>query len=227
MKKITELTEQEILSLTSEDVELMIKLRKAEEGIRLIPKPKSPDYFEIKPPDKVVYSCTLFGDALVFEDIEELNKVLDVIKNTASKHRLEYDWEKLGSDYKRAVSELKQPYSGEWHTTTSSHVYSVELYSEISDQASQNKKMKDQYEKELKEYEAVINGAKWIEDEINDKVLEVREKYWKLESFCRKFKYDYMPLSSGNETIAMNFMDKAYSLTDEQKEYVLSHYVDI
>lgn len=35
---------------------------------------------------------------------------------------------------------------------------------------AQNKKMKEQYEKELKEYEAAILEAKWIEDEINEMV---------------------------------------------------------
>jgi hypothetical protein len=227
MKKISELSEKEILDLTTEDVELMIKLKKAEEGIKLLPKPKEPTYFDIKAPDVVVYSCTLFGDNLVFEDIEEFNKVLNVIKNTASKYRLEYNWNKLGSDFKYATKELKQPYNGEWHTTTSNQVYSVELYNEIVDLAAQNKKLKEQYEKELKEYESAINDAKWIEDEINEKVLEVKEKFWKLESYCRKFKYDYLPLSNENETVAMNFMDKAYSLTDEQKDYVLANYSSI
>lgn len=227
MKKINELTEQEILSLTTEDVELMIKLRKAEEGIKLIPRPKEPSYFEIKPPDLVMYSCTLFEDSLVFEDIEELNKVLNVIKETKSKYRLEYNWNKLGSDYKFATKELKQSYGAEWHSTNSTQTYSVELYNEIVDMASQNKKMKEQYEKELKEYEDVISNAKWIEDEINERVLEAREKYWKLESFCRKFRFDYIPLANQDEAVAMNFMDKAYSLTEEQKEYVLANYKEI
>jgi len=227
MKKINELSEQEILNLTTEDVELMIKLRKAEEGIKLVAKPRLPDYFEIKPPDLIVYSFTLFGDELVFENIEDLNKVINVIKNASSKKRVDYDWNKLGSDYKYAESELKKPYNGDWHTTKSEHVYSLELYNEISDLAAQNKKLKDQYEKELKEYEASLSEVKWIEDDINEKVSEVKDKYWELESFCRKFKYDYMPLSSDNENIAMNFMDKAYSLTDEQKDYVLANYKNL
>ncbi len=227
MKKINELSEKEILDLTTEDVELMIKLKKAEEGIKLLPKPKEPTYFNIKAPDVVVYSCALFGDDLVFEDIEELNKVLNVIKNAVSKYSLNYDWNKLGGDFKYARRDFKRPYNGEWHTTTSNQVYSVELYNEIVDLAAQNKKLKEQYEKEIKEYESAINDAKWIEDEINGKVLEVKEKYWKLESYCRKFKYDYLPLSNENESVAMNFMDKAYSLTDEQKEYVLANYSNI
>ncbi len=89
MKRINELTEQEILNLTTKDVELMIKLKKAEEGVKLFPKPKEPSYFEIKPPDMVLYSCVLFGDALVFENIEEANTVINAIKVASSKYKIE------------------------------------------------------------------------------------------------------------------------------------------
>ena len=39
MKGITEMTEQEILALTEEDVQKMIKLRMMEEGIKIMDKP--------------------------------------------------------------------------------------------------------------------------------------------------------------------------------------------
>lgn len=42
MKGITEMTEQEILALTEEDVQKMIKLRMMEEGIKIMDKPKIP-----------------------------------------------------------------------------------------------------------------------------------------------------------------------------------------
>ncbi len=227
MKKINELTEEEILALNDEDIELMIKLVKAQEGIKLTPRPKEPDYFKIAEPDKVVYSCPLFGDDLVFENIEELNDTVKFILKAASKGQLKYDYNKLGSDYKYMSVELEKPYGADWHSTNSHRVYSIELYNQIVDAATQNKKLKEQYGKELKEYETIIESAKWIETEIMDKVSEVREKFWKLESLCRKFKYDYMPLSNNNESVAMAFLDKAYSLTEEQKSYVISHYVEI
>lgn len=229
MKKITELTEQEIKSLTDSDVELMIKLKKAEEGIKLVPRPKQPSYFDISEPDKTVYVCDLFGDDLCFENMDELTKLINLISNSETKCSVTYDYNKAGSEYSYITSKMKtRTYSyKEWSNTSSKRVYSIEKYNSIVDMIAQNKKMKEQYEKELKEYEAIINDAKWIEDEINGKVLEVKEKYWKLENYCRKFKQDYLPLASDNEEIAMKFMDKAYSLTDEQKEYILANYKNI
>lgn len=41
MKGITEMTEQEILALTEEDVQKMIKLRMMEEGIKIMDKPQN------------------------------------------------------------------------------------------------------------------------------------------------------------------------------------------
>ncbi len=226
MQKITELTDQEIFNLTDDQVELMVKLRKAEEGIKLVEKPKQPSYFNVTEPDKTVYSCELFGDTLAFESVEELNTVITAIQNTSTKYCLEYDYNKAGSDKKFLKSELKHGYSSssQWHTTTSQRAYSAELYAQMIDMIAQNKKMKESYEKEVKEYESAISEAKWVEDEIWDKVREVREHFWKLETYCRKFKYDYLPLSGENTEIAMNFMDKAYALNAAEKEYILVNY---
>lgn len=47
MKGITEMTEQEILALTEEDVQKLIKLRMMEEGIKIMDKPEVPELFGI------------------------------------------------------------------------------------------------------------------------------------------------------------------------------------
>lgn len=51
MKGFTEMTDQEILALTEEDVQKLIKLRMMEEGIKIMDKPKIPELFEIEPAD--------------------------------------------------------------------------------------------------------------------------------------------------------------------------------
>ena len=56
MKQIKDLTEQEVLNLTDDDVILRIKLKKAEEGVMLLPAPQVPSYFDIKKPEKTVYT---------------------------------------------------------------------------------------------------------------------------------------------------------------------------
>ena len=59
MKNISEMTEQEIIALSDEDVQKMIKLRMMEEGIKLLDKPKVPELFEIEPADTQYFSIPL------------------------------------------------------------------------------------------------------------------------------------------------------------------------
>ena len=46
----------------------------------------------------------------------------------------------------------------------------------------------------------------------------------RLNDLTRRFAIDYFPLSDNNEDMAIKFMTKAYSLTEEEEEYVLSNY---
>ncbi len=70
MKGFTEMTEQEILALTEEDVQKLIKLRMMEEGIKIMDKPKIPELFEIEPADIKVFSIP-FLDGYAFTDIKK------------------------------------------------------------------------------------------------------------------------------------------------------------
>lgn len=57
MKGITEMTEQEILALTEEDVQKLIKLRMMEEGIKIMDKPEVPELLYIV---FLYFTCILF-----------------------------------------------------------------------------------------------------------------------------------------------------------------------
>ena len=78
--------------------------------------------------------------------------------------------------------------------------------------------------KALKEYQKSIDDSKWIEKEIKDKIYEVQNKYEQLEAYYRLFKNEYLPLADNDTSIAIKFMNKAYSLNDEQKEYIFKEY---
>lgn len=54
------MTDQEILALTEEDVQKLIKLRMMEEGIKIMDKPKIPELFEIEPADIQYFSIPLW-----------------------------------------------------------------------------------------------------------------------------------------------------------------------
>lgn len=219
MKKINELTEQEIRNLSCDDIELLIKFRKAEEGVKFITKPEKPEYFEIPGKDLTVYQAKFLGNSLSFNDIEDMNKLITLIKNSKGSFKIDY-----GVDSTYYANPKLYPYSGEWDEITSQSVYSYKLYQEVKNLILQNKSLEDKYKKELKEYQTSFDDSEWIEKEIRDKVYEVQNKYEQLETYYRLFKNEYLPLADNDTSIAIKFMNKAYSLNDEQKEYIFNEY---
>ena len=294
MKGITEMTEQEILALTEEDVQKMIKLRMMEEGIKIMDKPKIPELFEIEPADIQYFSIPLL-DGFAFTDINEATKVAEILKSAKSLRKVDYDWNKLGSDYKFLKKSERYKFNGNsdfdiisgWAYSDelyakisnfaaqnkvmkeqaakdqkeydekmqgnklgsdykflkkserykfngnsdfdiiSGWAYSDELYAKISNFAAQNKVMKEQAAKDQKEYDEKMQEASGIISEISGWVKEVKVKYERLNRLTYKFATDYYPLSDHNEDMAMKFMAKAYSFTDEEKEYILQNYKEL
>lgn len=105
------MTEQEILALTEEDVQKLIKLRMMEEGIKIMDKPKIPELFEIEPADIQYFSIPLL-DGFAFTDINEATKVAEILKSAKSLRKVDYDWNKLGSDYKFLKKSEKYKFNG-------------------------------------------------------------------------------------------------------------------
>lgn len=224
--KIEELTEQEILNLTNEEIEMMIKVKMAEEGIKFTSYPEKPVYHQIEKPTTKAYYCNLLGLKFSFTDMNELLSVLSVVNTCKSICSIDNNYD-LPDGFKNFMRPSVE--NANWSQDAGDSiipitVYTNKEYCEIKEQLTENSKLKKQFEYELKAYNADVDSAKWIRDEINGRVNEVNEKYYKLGSYVRKFKHDYLPLSDGNEEIAMNFLEKAYSLTEEEKSYVLANY---
>ena len=224
MKKINELTEKEILNLSEEEIQKMIKLRLAEEGIKIMDLPKKPELFEITKPDTIVYQITALGESISFADINEANSVLDLLLKCSSIGRVDYDYNKLGSDYKYfEKGKTMRYYDSNGLEIKSLSVYSMKLYAEITDFAVQNKKMQEQVEKEIKEYNEINAECSDIISEIRERVSDVKTKYDRLNTLIFKLKNDYLPLADNNQEIAMNFLKKAYSISNEDEIYIISN----
>lgn len=227
MKKINEMTEQEILALSETDIQNMIKFRMMEEGIKVIDKPKKPELFEIEPADQKVYVIPVL-DGYAFTDFAEAQKVADALREAKSFRKVDYDWNKLGSNFKYLEKKDRYTYNNEGDFSISEiSVYSSKLYANIVDFAAQNKAMQKQVEKDMAEYDNAYTAASDITLEIRNRISEVREKHERLERLTHSFANDYYPLSGNNEEMAMKFMSKAFTLTDDEEKYILEHYKDI
>ena len=225
MKKIEELTEQEILNLTEDEISRMIKFRMAEEGVRFIARPEMPEFPNIQKPTTKAYYCALLGRKLSFTDMNELTSVLELLSSCKSACSIDENYE-LPDGFRNYIKEKKE--NAEWSSAipdaiTPISVYTYQEFRGLKEELGAYSKAKKDFDAATKEYEAAKEKNKWIRDEIVDKVNEVKSKYSKLENYVYRFKTEYLPLAENNEEVAMNFLDKAYYLTDEQKEYVLSN----
>ena len=224
MKKINEMTEQEILALSEQDIQNMIKFRMMEEGIKVIDKPKKPELFEIEPADQKVYIIPVL-DGYAFTDFAEAQKVADALREAKSFRKVDYDWNKLGSNFKYLEKKDRYTYNNEGDFSISEiSVYSSKLYANIVDFAAQNKAMQKQVEKDMAEYDNAYAAASDITLEIRSRISEVREKHERLERLMHSFANDYYHLSGNNEEMAMKFMSKAFTLTDKEEKYILENY---
>lgn len=231
MKHIDELTEQEILALTKDEIDYLINVRIAEEGIKFVPYPNSPILSVIPKPTICVYTCNLFGDDVVFTDIEELQKVLQLLESCKSKCSIDSDYNLPEESRYKISNKLRTRYSSYgsnslWDSINTIKVYTDEEYSRIRDIAISNKKLKDQYESDLREYKKSVELTKDIRSEIYDIIHEVSSKYDAYNTYIDLLVNTYLPIAKGDLEIAINFLDKAYNLTPDQKTYVLEHYND-
>lgn len=219
MKKITELTEQEILNLSNENIEAMIKFEKAEQGIKMLNRPEEPKYIPIPPKTCDVYYSHVLGE-LCFTDVSEIKIVLDVLRNAKTIGQKKYS-----SNGSYMTKTLKPQYSSDdWDKIMSERVFEEDIYNQIKKDIQSNQVLKNDFEKLVKEYDSQESQTTEIVDSIYDRVREVKSKYDVLERYCLLMRTEYIIIAENNEKMAMKFLDKAYNLTEEQKEYVLENY---
>lgn len=226
MKQFNELTEKEINNLTQEEIDMYVKLIKAENGIKIIQKPLVPDYFKVKEPDITVYYTEKFGKQLVFEDLKEAEKLVQTLTSFETVSQSDYNYD-LGSENHYLKPAFESNYGRRWDDIQSMKVYSKELWNEVHELVKQNSILKKKYESEKSEYNKSLDDSLEFTTQITDKVTEIKTKFHKMNDYAYKMKHDYMLLSDNNEKIAINFLNKAFYLTEEEKEYVLSNYKDM
>lgn len=225
MKTINELTEQEILVLTELDIQKMIKLRMAEDGIKILDIPKEPELLEMEKPDLTTYSISILGDNLCFGSIDDANAVVDSLLKSTSIGMVNYDYSKLDSNFKYfEKGKTRMYYDDNTVSVNTVRCYSMGLYAKIADEAIRNKKAKDDFIKQQSEYNKINSECVDIVSEIRDRVSEVKDKYYRLEELIGKFNNDYLPIANGDEKIAMKFLVKAYSLSEDDVVYINNNY---
>ena len=220
MKKINELTKKEIIELTDDDLQKMVNLELAENGIPFLDKPKEPEYEPIELPEKILYSFPEFNLYSIDESI--MNEIVLIIENNRDKLRkIDYKYGHDRYDYEMRKLKTNSYDSNEIaFKVTSKTVYSEEQALKIKDIAKRNEERKKEHEELLGKWEEIQEQINEIKGKIYDTYYEVIEQQRIINTHKERFA-EYILIAGGNKKSALDFYRKAYTITDEIEKELL------
>jgi len=206
MKTFNDLTKEEKVALTAEQVQYYAKIDCANRGV-IIPQKPINELQIVTPPTQKYYQVGY--ESFVFETDKEAQDYIDA-KNKAlqtSSVNNSYDSNRFISNKVNEQKEIK-----------STVLYTKEEASELKAILEYNAETS----KEWKDYEESLTKYNEIERDIWDEINEINFRNSR-EIFYDKIYNDYLVLAKNNHKIAYMFFDKAYrnlSLSDIDREIV-------
>ena len=210
-----ELTDEQLVNMTEDEVKYRIRLRMAEEGVPILHEPIEPPDVVLPDPDGNFWETNVF-EGFLFHSVDDAHDAFSYFKEKAAGKR--YDPYNGPKTFVRDL--LVQKYSGETEAFSVSPVAlrSKEQQKELDPHIESNRRVRREYEKELAEYKKSKKGEAEIEESIRGPIVEARNRqYMRKQSECRM--KEYMDLSKGDFDIALGFYKKAYYPED----YIVEH----
>lgn len=210
MKTIDKMTDQEIYDLTDEQVEKLIVIRCAEEGVRFMDEPpvmKTYGYKSISPSHFFYYLEDLNIAVLDQDDAIKIAKFLSDFDLYRTKYDFTVSNEKLYG--KLDIINIKH--------TPMFDTKDEETYKSIKDK---NDKIKEEYKDQVDKYNENTKKMSEIRAEIWSKVIDVRRKIDHMNHLKVLFVKEYLPLVDHDTDKAMIFFKKAYDVDDDTERYI-------
>ena len=226
MKEFSKLTDEEVYKLSTDDIIMYKKLAMAENGIKFPVKPKKPENEKINP-DLSVFTIEGISDkwnGLCFEQMEDAR---DFVMQIAKAKGMGYMKSSGMCGYSTVFFERGLPLN--WQNKEPSlniceeRIFSKEKYEKAKKSIKEYNDAIDSYNKKLIEYEEIKKSAEKVTKKIDERVVNVYEDFSKKISLTRIFVHDYLPIAENNEDIAMNFLIRAYSVSEDDMKYILEH----
>ncbi|RLI72257.1 MAG: hypothetical protein DRP02_02265 [Candidatus Gerdarchaeota archaeon] len=212
---MSDMTELQILALKDEQVEKILKYRKAQEGFKLLERPTEPEYEAELEKDVTFYSVGSLN-GYRFTKVEEANAVSHAIRE-AMPSLVYYS---RYSSSPRVLSKMDSYDRKEASTSVSSEKFFSPALVEAAKQIEKrNDEAKKGYAEQKAEYEKYVEDVQWLIDEVWNRVFEIRRKYEKLARLQTDYS-EYLVLANNDEKIATAFMKKANAITDEELKII-------
>lgn len=201
MKPFDDLTHEELIALTDEQVNYYIDRECAEAGVPLLP-PTAPVQPTIEQVSKSVTHYMVAG--LRFLSEQEARRVNDAIRTAGSRRTTQY----VGSRWS---------YSGPMHdvpdesevTVSIEHVHTPDEAARQQLANEQKADLKSAFETAKKDYDSAVSGR----ENVAGRVRAVVSSAWTLERRRQRLlsEYErYLPLANGDEQVAKRFLQRAH-----------------
>lgn len=204
MTKITDMTRDEIVALSEQDLQRMMDYECAENGIALLPLPVKP-VTENFDPDQKYYEI---GD-MCFVTLSDAERVMEALSGVQV-FKDDYD-SSVGYEHKFLAPETGR------NEIVPRTCFSAELFDRIRVQLARQKELTEQYEKDIKLYQKAQHARE-------DTCAYILEAYNKANEEARyeqmirgKFE-QYLTLADGNRILAMHFLRKVETVPQELAE---------
>lgn len=220
MKKWQELTTEELANLEDEEIATIRNLILAEAGIPIVVNPPAKPKVEIPKRDLTIYSIKGLNCNIAFTDVKEATEVVEMLKKCKTIGLYKY-----GSKYNYFSKGSELSYNGEHNDITleSQEVFSEELERSIRNKYDDNKQQMENYEVELNNYNKLLARQDEATEAFYTALDEARKIVAYRENLKRQFQDTYLPLADNNSEIAMNFLKKAYTVSEEDEQYILNN----
>lgn len=219
IKRIDDYTKAELLDLKDDQIQKIIQWELAENGVKLLTKPKEPECYDIPDPDKKIYEVSLVDVAFDKKEIAE--EVAKIIRNNFSTLRhIEHHWGE-GTGVKTDISQANYYGSNKLEDIVVKEVrtYSTDLYNQIKANLTENARLKEAYKKEKEEYDTWEATSQETVTYVWNKIREVRNEQNEKEQMLKRFE-EYLSLANNDSDIAWKFLKKAYTVSQEQEDYI-------
>jgi hypothetical protein len=206
LKRFEELSEKEIKDLTENDIEKLINLECAQEGIKLLEMPEKP----LKPKvdaDREMFVVALNSsdsERMIFDNMNDAKEVMELLMSKNMYHD-SYDWE---AGYSSKYIE-NEPMDKENIQIKRKMFISENSFKERKNQLIEYQKKFKEYEERESEYIKIKKQRDKIVEKIETKIEGIKEKERIKNNMLKRYS-EYLELANNNGEIAKRFLTKAY-----------------
>lgn len=214
MKDWKELTTEELANLTDEEISKYDKLICAKEGIPFMDMPEKPELTNLKE-DLTIYKIEGI-DNIAFTDVEEVNAVIEVLNKCKSLGITYYNYK-----CKYFMQGFKY-YDGKPRNITlqSEMIFSEQTAIDNYEKQQENNKLENDYKDKLATFNDIEEKRLKAVNDFYNSVYGARDIMANRIKLANVFYKEYLPLTDGNKTMAMNFLKKAYTVSEEDEKFI-------